>query len=130
MISTDLESRWFRSKDDSRGMASLFADLDELRRSATEPAEKEKIGPDWAAGARGRIRAIATSLRVVARRMVRVAPIVATSLVLHAAALAVAERAYAPYSLSRTGEYVHEPTTVDDTASRRLSISFASARRI
>jgi len=53
-------------------------------------------------------RSSVASLRTTVARIIGVAAVLGISLFLHGLALVVAERAYAPYRVSRTGEYVED----------------------
>lgn len=73
-------------------------------------------------------RSSAASLKTIAYRILRVAAVVGISLFLHGLALVVAQRAYAPYSVSRTGEYVDAAATAN-IEHRRLASATAPSRR-
>ena len=74
-------------------------------------------------------RSSAASLKTIAHRVVGVAAVVGVSLLLHGLALVVAQRAYAPYSVSRTGEYVVSSTTAS-VEHRHLASATPSSPRI
>lgn len=74
-------------------------------------------------------RSSAASLKTIARRILGVAIVVGISLFLHGLAFVVAERAYAPYSVSRTGEYA-DAAAITNVEQRRLASATPSSPRI
>lgn len=74
-------------------------------------------------------RSSAASLKTIARRILGVAAIVTVSLFLHGLALVVAQCAYAPYSVSRTGEYVGTVASAN-IEQRRFASATPSSPRI
>lgn len=74
-------------------------------------------------------RSSAASLKTIAHRILGVAAVVGVSLLLHGLALVVAQCAYAPYSVSRTGEYVDAADTAN-IEHRHLASATPSSPRI
>lgn len=59
----------------------------------------------------------------IATRLLAVAAIVCVSLVLHVVGLVIAERTYAPYRVSRSGEYVQSSTIAGVAAPRLAAVA-------
>lgn len=74
-------------------------------------------------------RVSTASLGATVSRIIGVAAVLAVSLFLHGLALVVAERAYAPYRVSRAGEYV-EGSTPGNVEHRDFASASSPSRRI
>lgn len=84
-------------KFDGDDIRSLFKELDALRRAASEAATAKHSR--WTTRVATLLARVAITARRKARRFVRVASLVAVALLIHVLALALADRAYAPYSV-------------------------------
>jgi len=74
-------------------------------------------------------RSSVASLRTTVSRIIGVATVLGISLFLHSLALVVAERAYAPYRVSRAGEYV-EGSTPGNVEHRDFASASSPLQRI
>jgi hypothetical protein len=120
MVPTNVECPSLQNRLEPRGLVYLFADLDELRRTSADPVAGNAANA--VAISRSAV-ALVSTLRHAMLRVLRVIPFVGLSLALHGLLLVAAERAYAPYRLSLTGEPVHGSTTYGATGQERPSLS-------
>jgi hypothetical protein len=127
MCFTEVGLSSFETTAPQSGFAKVFAHHDESNTAVCETraenasnAEARPLGADRAFG-RARAR--------VAARVLGVAGVVGAAVLLHVVALVIAERTYAPYSVSRTGEYVAAETTTGIEARRLVAEVTSHPRR-
>ena len=95
MRSTESKLHSYPMKLNPGDLSSLFKELDALRRSASDAATKRRV--HWTTRGAAAFARLATVMRGKGRRVIRIVSFVAAALTIHALALALADRAYAPY---------------------------------
>ena len=94
---------------DADDLRSLFEDLEALRRSARVAAAAAR--PHRISRLRARAASAVAALRAKARGLARTLLVVSLVLTIHALAMALADRAYAPYRIGPNDESARDSAT-------------------